>query len=88
MGIANTKAGRKMCATTAETKEDKLFIKKKRKKHDKIVLPAKTILGAIKFLISKALINLYVNHDKFVSVNVLGKFNEIKEEIQNPENTV
>ena len=88
MGIANTKAGRKMCATTAETKEDKLFIKKKGKKHDKIVLPAKTILGAIKFLISKALINLYVNHDKFVSVNVLGKFNEIKEEIQNPENTV
>ena len=37
--------------------------------HDRIVLLAKTELNTIKVLISKALINSYINHDEFVSVN-------------------
>ena len=51
------------------------------------MLLAKTKLNAIEVLISKALIDSYINHDKFVSVNnVLRAYNEIKEEIKNPEN--
>ena len=37
-------------------------------------------------LISKSLIDLYISHDKFVSVsNVLRKYNDINNEIKNPE---
>ena len=50
---------------------------------------AKTKLNTIGVLISKALNHAYINHDKFVSIiNVLRKYNEMKEEIKNPENAV
>ena len=40
-------------------------------------------------MISKALIDSYINYDEFVSViNVLREYNEMKEEIKNPENPV
>ena len=42
----------------------------------------------IKVLISKALSDSYVNHNEFVSVNkVLREYNEMKQEMKNPENT-
>ena len=41
-------------------------------------------LNTIEALISKALIDSYISHDEFVSVNnVLREHNEIKEEIKN-----
>ena len=58
------------------------IIKKKEKKHDKIVLLAKSKLNTIEVLISKALINSYISHDKFVLVNVvLREYDNMKEEI-------
>ena len=40
-------------------------------------------------LLSKALSDAYINHDEFVSVdNVSREYNEMKEEIKNPENAV
>ena len=40
-------------------------------------------------LLSKALSDTYINHDEFVSVdNVSREYNEMKEEIKNPENAV
>ena len=43
----------------------------------------------IEFLISKALINSYISHDEFISVNnVLREYNEMKEEKKNPETSV
>ena len=40
-------------------------------------------------LISKALINTYINLHKLVSSNnVLREYNEMKEEIKNPENAL
>ena len=40
-------------------------------------------------LISKALTDSYISHNEIVSVNnVLREYNEIKEEIKNPENSV
>ena len=51
------------------------------------MLLTKTKLQTIKVLISKALVDLYIKHDKFVSVrNVLREYNELKEEIKNPRN--
>ena len=45
-----------------------------------------TKLNTIEVLISKALSGSYINNDKFVSVNnVLREFNEMKEEIKNPQ---
>ena len=45
----------------------------------------KTKLNSIEVLIFKALIDSYINHDKFISVNnVLRGYNEMKEEIKNP----
>ena len=43
--------------------------KKKKKKPDKIVLLGKDKLNTIEVLISKALVDSYINHDEFVSVN-------------------
>ena len=40
-------------------------------------------------LISKALINTYISHDKFFSANdVLREYNEMEEEIKNPGTSV
>ena len=50
-------------------------------------MSAKSKLNTIEFLISKALLDSYLNHDEFVSINnVLREYNEMKEEIKNPEN--
>ena len=63
------------------------MIKKKRKKHDKIVLFAKTKLNTIRVLISKALIDSCISHMEFVSINnVIRGYDNIKEEIKNPSN--
>ena len=63
--------------------------KKKKKKPSKIVLFGKTRLDITKVLISKALINLYISYDEFVSVNnVLREYIEIKEEIKYCETSV
>ena len=60
--------------------------RKKVKKHDNIVLLANTKLNTIEVLISQALINSYINHDKFISMNhVLREYNELKERIKSPE---
>ena len=89
IGHARSPGGIKICAITARIKNYKSIITKKRKKHGKIVLLAKTNLNTIAVLISKVLIDLYINHDKFISIcNVLKEYNEIKEEIKNPQNAV
>ena len=65
------------------------IINKKKKKHDKTVLLGKDRLNTIEVLISKTLINSYISHDEFVSVNnLLREYKEIKEEIKHPETSV
>ena len=59
------------------------MIKKKQKKYDKIVLLAKSKLNEIEILISKALIDSNITHDKFAFINnVLNKYDDMKEEIK------
>ena len=53
------------------------------------MLIRKAKFGITEVLISKALIDAYINHGKFVLVNnVLREYNEMKEEIKNPENAL
>ena len=50
---------------------------------------AKTNVNTIKFFISKAVIDLYINHEGFVwANNLLRECNEMKDETKIPENTV
>ena len=69
IGITSSEMELKICAR-------KLIIKKKKKKHNKVVLLAKSKLNNIEVLISKVLINSSVSHDEIVlktMLNVLKK---------------
>ena len=52
-------------------KDYKSITKKKRKKHDKIVLLTKSKLNDIETLICKDLIETNISHDEFILINVL-----------------
>ena len=53
------------------------------------MLLGKDKLNTIEVLISKALLDSFINHCEFVSENnVLREYNELKKEIKNPETTV
>ena len=55
-------------------------IKKKKKKHDKIVLLAKSKLNRIEGLISKALIDSNISPDEFILINhLLKEYDDMKE---------
>ena len=59
----------------------------KRKKHDKIVLLAKSKLNKIEMLLSKTLIDSNISHDEFVLINdVLKDFSDMKEDMKNSNN--
>ena len=63
--------------------------RKKKKKHDKIVLLGKGKLNTIEVLISEALIDSYVSHDEFILANdVLRQYDEENEEIKHLETSV
>ena len=84
IGIMSSAIGLKMCAIAAGIKRYDSIIKKKTKKHDKIVLLAKSKLNGIEVLISKALIDSNISHDEFILINnVLKGFYDMKEEIKN-----
>ena len=56
------------------------MIKKKKKKHNKIVLLAKSKLNIIEVLTSKVLIDSVISHDEFVLINnFLKEYNEMNE---------
>ena len=89
MGITSSAVGLNICAVIAGIKKYKSMVKKKKKMHDKIVLFGKDKLNIIEVLISKALINSYTSHDKFVTVsNVLREYNEMKNERKKSETCV
>ena len=83
IGITSSAIGLKICAITAGIKKYKSIIKKKKKKHDKTVLLAKSKLNSIGVLISNALIDSIISHNEFVLINVLKEYDEMKKEIKN-----
>ena len=87
VGITSSATGFKICAITAGIKEYKSIIKEKKKKHDKIMLLAKSKLTSIEVLISKALIDSIIIHDEFVLINnLLKEYDDKKEKIKNSNN--
>ena len=85
--ITSSAIGLKNCVITAGIKKYKSIIKKKMKKHDKIILLGKPRLNSIEFLISKALIDSNINYDEFILINnVLNNFCDMKEEIKGYNN--
>ena len=57
---------------------------RKKKKHDKEVVLAKSKLSRIEVLIFKALKEWNINHDEFVLINnVLKEYEDMEEEIKN-----
>ena len=79
IGTASSAVALKICAINAGIKKYKSIIKKKRKKHDKIVLLVKTKLKTIQVLISRALIDSYIRYDEFVSENnILKEYDYMK----------
>ena len=85
--ITSSEVAINICAITAGIKKHKSIIKKKKKKHDEIVLFGKDKLNTIEVLISKALIDSYIRHNEFISVNnMLREYYEMKEERKNPGN--
>ena len=84
IGITSSAIGVKICEITSVIKKNKSIIKKKKKKHVKIVLLAKCKLNEIEFLISKAFINSVITYDEFVLINNIRKeHNKMTEEIKN-----
>ena len=83
-GITSSEIGLKVCAVAAGIKKYQVIFQKEKKKHDKIVLSAKSKLNSIEVLISKALINSVISHDKFPLINkVLKQYNKMRKEIKN-----
>ena len=86
VGITSSAVGLNICAIISGIKKHKSIIKKKRKKHDKLLVLQK---DTIKVLISKAVIESWITHGEFVSVNNVLKENyEMKKEIKNYETFV
>ena len=84
-GVASSAIGIKIWVIKPVIKKYKSIIKKK--KHDKIVLLAKTKLNNVEVLISKALIDLNIHHDEFVVTNnLLKEYDNMKEKRKNPNN--
>ena len=84
IGITTSTIAVKICVITTGIKRYKSINKKKRKKHDKIVLLATFRLNSIEVLISKALTDSTISHDEFVLLNnKLKEFDDMKEEIKN-----
>ena len=89
VGITSSAVGINICAIIATIKKYKSLIKKKKNKHDKIVLLGKEKLNTIEILISKSLNDSYISHDEFLSVNnVLREYNEMKKKRKYLETSV
>ena len=69
IGTTSSTIALKICVITAGIKKCKSITMKKEKKHDKIVLLAKSNLISIEILVSKVLINSVINHDEFILIN-------------------
>ena len=83
IGIASSAIRLKICAIAAAIKKYKSRIKKKKNKHDEIVLLPKSKLNSTKALLFIALIDLIISHDEFVLINNgLKEYNKMKEEIK------
>ena len=84
VGITSSAVELKICVITAGIKKYKSIIKKKEKKHNKMVLLAKSKLNSTEVLISKDLTDSNITHNYFFSINnMLKEYDNMTEETKN-----
>ena len=69
IGLTSSAVGLRSCVITVVIKKYKTITKKKKRKHDKIVLLEKSKLNRIEVLIFKVLVDSVISHDEFVLIN-------------------
>ena len=83
IGNTSSTIALKILAIAAGIKKYKSIIKKKKKKHDHIILLAKSKFNSTEVLISKALIDSVIIHDEFILIrNVQKEYDKMKEKIK------
>ena len=73
IGITSSTIGLKFCVITVGFKKYKSIIKKKKKKHGKILSLVKSKLNSLEVLILRALIDSNISHDEFLLRNNVPK---------------
>ena len=85
--IASSAIESNICVITAMIKSYKLIVKKKRKRHNKIVSLAKSKLNNTEVFTSRDLSDPNISHDEFILINnVLKEFYDMKEKRKNFNN--
>ena len=83
-GIASASFTLVLSLTTEIIKKILKITRNKRKKHNTIIMLAKTKLNSIETLMSQALIDLNISHEEFqIIVNEKEKYDQMKESIRN-----
>ena len=83
VGIASASFTLIFSLTTGLIKKLLSITRNKKKKHDKILVLAKSKLNSIESLVSQALIDLEISHEKFITIlNEKGKYEKMKEDIR------
>ena len=84
VGIASASLTLIFSLTTGIVKKLLNITRKKKKKHDKILMLAKSKLNSIETLISQALIDMDISHEEFVTIlKEKDKYEKMKENLWN-----
>ena len=84
VGIANASFTLSFSLTTGIIKKLLSMTRNKKKKHDKILILAKSKLNSIETLVSQALIDMEISHEEFIAIfKEKDKYEKMKENVQN-----
>ena len=82
VGIASASFTLIFSLTTGIVKKLLSITRNKRKKHDKVLLLAESKLDSIETLVSQALIDMEISHEKFNAL-IMEKYERMKENLKN-----
>ena len=83
VGIASASFTLIFSLTTGIVKKLLNITRKKKKKHDKILMLAKSKLNSIETLISQALIDMDISHEEFITIlNEKDKYKKMKDKLR------
>ena len=83
VGIASASFTLIFSLTTGIVKKLLSITRNKKKKHDKILMLAKSKLNSIETLISQALIDMEISHEEFIAIiKEKGKYEKMKENLR------
>ena len=84
VGIANAGFTIVFSLTTGIIKKLLTTTRNKKKKHDKILMLAKSKLNSIETLVSQALIDMEISHEEFITIlKEKDKYEKMKENVRN-----